>query len=171
MGVRRGDDQPSTGRRFKIKERLFSVGDDYWIEDEAGARAFKVDGKAMRMRDTWVLEDATGREVATIRERKMSLRDAISIDLGGRHATVKKARFGLRDRFHVDVDGGEDLKVHGNVVDHEYEVERDGHTIAKISKKWFRLRDTYGVDVADPLDAPLVLSVTVAVDALSKVVD
>ena len=38
-------------------------------------------------------------------------------------------------------------KAHGNVVDHEYEIERDGHTVATISKKWFRVRESYGVDV------------------------
>jgi len=95
------------------------------------------------------------------------VRDKISIDIGDEHATVKKAMIGFRDRFHVELDHGEDLKVHGNVVDHEYEVERDGHEIAKISKKWFRVRDTYGIEIADVQDAPLVLAVSVAVDALS----
>ena len=54
-----------------------------------------------------------------------------------------------------------------NIVDHEYEIERDGDTIAKVSKKWFRMRDTCGVGVDDLADAPLVLAVTVAVDALA----
>ena len=67
----------------------------------------------------------------------------------------------------MEVDGGQDLKVHGNIVDHEYEIERDGDTIARVSKKWFRVRDTYGVDVRAVADAALALSVTVAVDALT----
>ena len=74
---------------------------------------------------------------------------------------------GIRDRYHVEVDDGEDLKVKGNIVDHEYEIERDGDKIAEISKKWFRVRDTYGVEVDDDVDAVLVLAVTVAVDALA----
>ena len=115
----------------------------------------------------WVLEDARGREVAKIREKKISIRDAVKIELDGVEATVKKAMIGFRDRFNVDVDPGEDLKVHGNIVDHEYEIERDGHKIAEVSKKWFRVRDTYGVEVHNVLDVPLVLAVTVAVDALS----
>ena len=153
--------------RFQMHEKLLSIGDDYWIEDSNGERAFRVNGKALRIRDTWVLEDRNGHEVAKIKERKLSVRDKISIDIGAEHATVKKAVIGFRDRFHVELDHGEDLKVHGNIVDHEYEVERDGHEIAKISKKWFRVRDTYGIDVTDPQDAALVLAVTVAVDALS----
>jgi uncharacterized protein YxjI len=155
-------------RKFQMREKLMSIGDDYWIEDDSGNKAFKVDGKAMRMRDTWVLEDANGAEVATIREKKMSIRDKIKIELaGGREATVKKAMVGIRDRFIVEVDGGKDLKVHGNIVDHEYDIDRDGDKIAEVSKKWFRMRDTYGVEVEHDVDTVLVLAVTVAVDSFS----
>jgi uncharacterized protein YxjI len=166
--LRRNKDDGPQGQRYQMKERLISIGDDYWIEGPGGSRAFKVNGKALRVRDTWVLEDHQGREVATIKERKLSVRDAITIDLGDRKATVKKALVGLRDRYKVDVDGGPDLKVHGNIVDHEYEIEiDDGPKIGEVSKKWFRIRDSYGVDVLDPAHTVLVLAVAVAVDAMS----
>lgn len=164
----RGGVEQSTQRKYQMREKLMSIGDDYWIEDESGNKAFKVDGKAVRVRDTWVLEDSQGNEVATIREKKLSVRDAIKIEFDGRDATVKKAMVGIRDRYHVEVENGEDLKVYGNVVDHEYKIERDGDEIAEISKKWFRIRDTYGVEVDDEADAVLVLAVTVAVDALAR---
>jgi uncharacterized protein YxjI len=159
-------DEP-VGRRFQMREKLISIGDDYWIEDDTGQRAFKVNGKAARIRDTWVLEDADGNEVASIRERKLSVRDSIKIDIGRREAKVKKALLGIRERFHVEVEDGDDLTVKGNFVDHEYEIERDGERIAEVSKKWLRARDTYGVEVRNPADAVLVLAVTVAVDALA----
>ncbi len=86
--------------------------------------------------------------MAKIREKKLSVRDKIKIEYGdGGEASVKKALVGFRDRFVVEVDGGEDLKVHGKITDHEYEIDRDGDKIAEISKKWFRIRDTYGVEV------------------------
>ncbi len=59
------------------------------------------------------------------------------------------------------------MKAHGNVVDHEYEIERDGDTVAKISKKWFRVRESYGVEVAAGEDAPFILAITVAIDSLT----
>lgn len=162
----RGEDKPRP-RRFQMREDLISIGDDYWIEDESGDKVFRVNGKVARLRDTWVLEDARGNEVATIREKKLTIRDAIKIEIGGREAKVKKALVGIRDRFNVEVQLGDDLKVKGNVVDHEYKIERNGDKIAEISKKWFRVRDTYGVEIEDEADAALVLAVTVAVDALA----
>jgi|SRR6056297_1752349 len=153
--------------RFQLRERLLSIGDDYWIENSEGQRAFKVDGKALRIRDTWILEDPTGRNVATIKERKLSVRDAIKIEFDGGEAMVKKALVGIRDRFYVDVDGGDDWKIHGNIVDHEYEIEQKGTTVATVSKKWFRVRDSYGIEVRQLADAPLVLAVSVALDAMT----
>jgi uncharacterized protein YxjI len=167
MALRRHKRDEPVGRRYQMREKMIAIGDDYWIEDDSGTKVYKVNGKVARIRDTWVLEDAGGHEVSKIRERKLSVRDAIKIEYGGREAKVKKALVGIRDRFHVEVEDGEDLRVKGNIVDHEYEIERDGDTIAEVSKKWFRVRDTYGVDVFDEADSVLVLSVTVAVDALA----
>ena len=62
----------------------------------------------------------------------------------------------------------QDLTAHGNFVDHEYEIERDGDTVATISKKWFRVRDTYGVQIADGEDQAFLLAVTVCVDQMAR---
>lgn len=151
-----------------MREKLLSIGDDFWIEDDQGRRAYKVNGKAVRVRDTFVLEDASGNEVAHIQERKLSIRDKVSVERGGDTvATIHKALVGLRDRFDIDVKDGADMKAHGNIVDHEYEIERDGHTVATISKKWFRVRESYGVEVAEGEDVPLILAITVAIDSLT----
>jgi uncharacterized protein YxjI len=165
--LRRGRDELAGGTRYCMREKLLSIGDDYWIDDEAGNHAFRVDGKALRFRKTFVLEDAQGREVAKIQERKLSVRDKMEIERGGNTATVKKALVGIRDRFSIDVEGAQELQAKGNFVDHEYEVERDGSVIARISKRWFRVRDTYGVEVAPDEDDALLLAVTVCIDALS----
>ena len=169
MGLRdrlRGDD--ASVQRYQMREELLSIGDDYWIEDESGRRAFKVDGKAVRVRDTFVLRDASGQEAAKIQERKVRVRDTMEIERDSGSATVRKALVGLRDRFKIDVDGGPDMSAHGNLVDHEYEIERDGDTVATVSKKWFRVRDTYGVEVAAGQDDVLILAITVCIDAMTR---
>ena len=44
------------GTKYRMREKVFAIGDDFWIEDDSGERAFKIDGKALRVRDTFVLE-------------------------------------------------------------------------------------------------------------------
>ena len=134
-------------RATRCRRRLLSIGDDYWIEDE-GNKVFRVNGKAMRVRDTWILEDAARQRGRQDPRAKLSVRDRCHRDRDRRQGvTVKKALVGIRDRFTIDLEDGEDLKANGNFVDHEYEIERDGKG-RRVSKKWFRVRDTYGVQIA-----------------------
>jgi uncharacterized protein YxjI len=168
MGLLRNRDE-AAGERYQMREKLLSIGDDFWIENDRGERVYKVNGKAFRVRQTFVLEDTSGGEVARIQERKLTIRDKVAIERGGdTAATVHKALVGIRDRFAIDVEHGDDMKAHGNVVDHEYEIERDGETVATISKKWFRVRESYGVDIAPGEDTPLILAITVAIDSLTS---
>jgi uncharacterized protein YxjI len=163
----RGDDAGPS--HFRMREKMFSIGDDYWIETGDGRRAYKVNGKALRIRDTLVIEDPSGHELFKIQERKLSIRDAMAIERDGDTvAKVKKAMITpLRERFSIDVHDGEDLSAHGNIVDHEYTIERDGKKVAEISKRWFRVRDTYGIEVAPGEDTALVLAVAVCIDRMT----
>ena len=157
------------GTRYQLREKLFAIGDDYWIETEDSRRAFKVNGKAMRIRETFLLEAPSGEELFKIQEKKLSIRDKMEIERDGETvATVKKALISpLRDRFTIDLERGAELNVKGNIVDHEYEIERDGEKIAEVSKRWFRVRDTYGIEIAEGENDALILAATVCIDEMS----
>jgi uncharacterized protein YxjI len=169
MGLLRDRGGPG-GTRYRMREKLFAIGDDFWIENEEGERAFKVDGKALRIRETLVLQDPSGEEVAKIQERKLTVRDTMKIERGGSTvATVKKAIISpLRDRFSIEVHDGEDLEAKGNVVDHEFKIERGGDKVAEVSKRWFRVRDTYGIEIAPGQDEALILAITVCIDQMGR---
>ena len=170
MGVLRGRGRDDGGTKYRMREKVFAIGDDFWVENDEGERAFKVDGKALRVRDTLVLEDASGAELFSIQEKKLRVRDTMEIERGGRTvATVKKALITpLRDRFSIEVEDGDDMEAKGNVVDHEYKIERDGDKVAEVSKRWFRVRDTYGIEVAPEQEDALILAVTVCIDQMTS---
>jgi uncharacterized protein YxjI len=166
---RRDERRGEGGLQYQLREKMFSIGDDYWIETNSGERIFKVDGKALRIRETLIIEDRSGAELYKIQEKKLRIRDTMEIERGeDTIATVKKAAFTpIRERYSVDVRDGEDLDVHGNIVDHEYTVERDGQKVAEVSKRWFRVRDTYGIEVSPDQDDALILAVAVCLDRMS----
>jgi uncharacterized protein YxjI len=168
MGLLRRHDEPG-GTRYQMREKLFAIGDDFWIETDDGRRAFKVDGKALRVRSTFIMETPSGDELCKIREKKLRVRDTMRIERDGDTvATVRKALITpLRDRFSIEVEGAGELSAKGNIVDHEYEIERDGQTVAEVSKRWFRVRDTYGIEVAPGEDDALVLAATICIDEMS----
>jgi uncharacterized protein YxjI len=153
---------------YQMREKLFSIGDDFWIETGLGDRAFKVDGKALRVRDTMIIEDTSGNELYKVQEKVARVRDTMDIERNGDTvATIKKAMITpLRDRFSINVRGGDDLEAKGNIVDHEYTIERDGNKVAEVSKRWFRVRDTYGIEVEPGQDASLILAVAACIDRM-----
>src|SRR4029450_6264762 len=140
-----------------------------WIESEAVKRAFRVNGKAIRVRDTLVLETPYGEELLSIQAKMLHVRDTMNIERGGRKvASVKKALVSpLRDRFSIDVEDGDDMEAKGNIVDHEYKIERNGDQVAEVSRKWFRVRDSYGVEIAPGQDDALLLAITVCIDQMT----
>jgi uncharacterized protein YxjI len=196
MGLRRGggnrdakpglpgkqEEEQSTGRfggkaedntpdRYKMREKLLSIGDDFWIETQRGRRAFKVDGKALRLRNTLVLEDPRGGAVYEIQAKVVAIKDtmAVSKPHGRDVATVKHALISpLRDRMTANMAEGPDIEIHGNILNHEYTMERRGKRVAEVSKKWIAIRDIYTVEVAGGEDDALILALTVVVEQMCQ---
>jgi uncharacterized protein YxjI len=155
---------------YQMRQKMFAIGDDFWIENDRGERVFKVDGKALRIRSTLVLEDRSGREVARIQERMLRVKDSMEIeDANGRRVgMVKKALITpIRDRWVVKIKDGPDLDVQGNILDHEYTIGEGRDKVAEVSKKWFRIRDSYGVEIEPGQDDAVILMIVVAIDEMA----
>jgi uncharacterized protein YxjI len=189
MGMRRGEEPqaapapaaPAAGgaedsgldNRLKVRERLFAFGDDFWIENGRGQRAYLVDGKALRIRDTLLFKDMQGQERYKLQEKMVRVRDTMTLYTadGQTAATIKKALITpLRDRYTVDLPGQPGLETQGNILHHEYTIEQGGRPVATISKRWFRVRDTYSIDVVPgTIDPLLAVAMTVAIDMIQGV--
>ncbi|MFC4034250.1 LURP-one-related/scramblase family protein [Streptomyces polygonati] len=163
--------------KYVVREKMFAIGDDYWIEDEHGRRAFYVDGKVMSLRGTLEIQDASGGVVAVIHKKLVSLRDTMLIEREGETlATVKKKRLTLlHDAYRAELASGEELEVRGDLIGKEYDIEYEGGgssaegrgRLARISRKWFTLRDAYAIDVErEDADAGMLIAVAVCVDRL-----
>ena len=154
--------------RYVVREKVFSIGDDFWVTDEQGNKVFLVDGKALSLRHTFELKDNTGTIVATIRKKLVSLHDSMQIERDGAViATVKKAIISpLHHRSVIELAGGGELEAVGNILDKEFEIRSGSGVHAYVSRSWFRMRDTYGVDTAPGQDDPLLIAIAVCLDRI-----
>jgi uncharacterized protein YxjI len=152
--------------RYVMKQKVFAWGEDFTIKDEGGNDAFFVDGRAFSIGNKLSFQDASGHELAFIRQKLLSWGPGYEISRNGQLvATVKKKHFTLfRCKFSVDVPGPDDLEAQGSFMDYDYKFTRGSKTAAEVSKRWFSLRDTYGVDIADGEDDVLILASTVVID-------
>ncbi len=151
--------------RYKMREKLVSFGNDFWIEDENGRRAFM-----LRVRDTLFFEDVSGNELCKIQQRLLTIRDTMTIEgpNGETMATVKKVLITpIRDRWTVKIGNGPDLQVQGNILNHQYTIGDGSSKVAEVSKRWFRLADTYGVLIEPSQNDVVILAATVVIDMMA----
>jgi uncharacterized protein YxjI len=82
-------------------------------------------------------------------------------------ATVRKALISpLHNRSAIELADGSQLEAVGNILDKEFDIQDGGGPIAHISRSWFRIRDTYGVDIAPGQNDALVLCIAVCLDRI-----
>ena len=151
---------------YVIREKFFSIGDDFDVLDEHGTKLLHVDGKVLSIRNKVVIEDPSGAEVASVHRHLVALRPTYEITIGGEKAAeVRKKLFTpFRESFTIDGPGPDDLEMKGDLLDHEYVIERGGVEVAAVSKRWLTIRDTYAVQVADGVDPLLVIGSVLALD-------
>jgi len=151
---------------YVIRERFFSIGDDFDVLDEHGAKVFHVDGKVLSARNRVVIEDLDGTELASVHRHLIALHPTYEIRIGGgKGAEVRKKLFTpFRERFTIDVPGPDDLEMRGDLLDHEYTIDQGGREVAAVSKRWLTLRDTYAVQIAADQDPLLIIAGVLALD-------
>jgi uncharacterized protein YxjI len=151
---------------YVIRERLFRLGEDSDITDEAGQPVLHVDGKVLSPRSRLILRDPAGREAGQVHRKLAALRPTYEITIDSKDvAEVRKHLLTLfGERFTIDVHGTGDMQISGDLLSHEFTIERDGQTVATISKRWLTMTASYAVEVAPGEDAVLILASVLALD-------
>jgi uncharacterized protein YxjI len=151
---------------YVIRERLFRLGEDSDITDEAGRPVLHVDGKVLSLHNWLILRDAVGREAGQVHRKLAALRPAYEITIDGKDvAEVRRHLFTpFGERFTIDVHGTGDMQISGDLPSHEFTIQRDSQTVATISKRWLTVTTSYAVQVVPGEDDVLILASVLALD-------
>lgn len=154
--------------RYVMKQKMLSLRDSFAIRSQGGDEVYQVKGKLISIGDKLTMYRG-GEEVASIREQVVSLVPRYRIYRGGKlQAEVKKRAFSLlKDRLKIDMkDGSRDMEIVGNLLDHEYSIRRGMNEVARVSKRWLSLRDSYGIEIDPGEDDVLILACAVVIDMI-----
>ncbi|MDB6076831.1 MAG: hypothetical protein JWO82_578, partial [Akkermansiaceae bacterium] len=152
--------------KFMLKQKFWSWGDDFVIRDEEGRECYQVDGAVFSFGDSLTIRDMAGKVVATIEQALLSWGPTYEIRRPGHAETrVRKEVFTFFTcEYEVDGPGDEDYEAKGDFLDHEYELFQRGRLAARVTKEWFTLSDSYGIEIADSEDPVLLLATAVVID-------
>src|SRR5215467_9636780 len=145
---------------YVIRERLLHLGEDSDITDEAGQPVLQVDGKVLSLHNRLILRDPAGREAGQVHRKLTARRPTYQITIDGKDVAEVRRRllapFG--ERFTIDVHGT------GDLLSHEFTIERDGQSVATVSERWLSMTASYAVEVAPGEDDVLILASVLALD-------
>jgi uncharacterized protein YxjI len=152
-----------------MKQALWTLGNDFSIQDELGDDVFLVKGKVLTLGDKLAFCDIQGRELAFISQKLLSFKRTYEIQRDGKlFARVIREFSFFKDAFTVDIPGPNDYSVTGDFWDHEYRFTRLGRDVAYVSKEYFTWADTYGIDIADGEDDVTILATAVVIDLVNQ---
>ena len=151
---------------YQMRQKMFCFGDDYTIRDADGNDVYFVDGKVFAIGDKLSFQDMQGNELARIRQRLLTIGKTYEITIGDQTTVVHKHLFTLlRCKFSVDVPGPNDLEAVGSLLDMEYDFRDSAdRVVASVSKRWFAIRDTYGVEITGGVDPVTILASAIVID-------
>jgi len=165
-----GPQNPAGVNRYIMRQRLMALGQDFYINNAAGQPCFKIDGKVRLVKESLKFRDMQGNLLYKLDEKVLRIRESFDILYpdGRLAAKVHNAIIDpLRERFKIELPGGEEMMTMGKVIWAQYDIQRGGQQVAKISKQFSWIgRDQYVVDVLHGQDDCLILAITVVIDMM-----
>ena len=155
--------------KYQVKEKLFSFTEDFTIKNEYDEDSFHVSGKFLSIGHKLNLEDLDGNSLYYIEQKLFRFLPEYYIydSKGNQVAKVKKQLTFFKPKFEIESNYGY-YELNGNIFDHDFEITKNNSICAVISKKWFSLSCTYGVDINENEDNAFILSLIIVLD---KVMD
>ncbi|OGO77594.1 MAG: hypothetical protein A2Y23_11565 [Clostridiales bacterium GWB2_37_7] len=150
--------------KYLIRQRIFSLGDNFTIKDDQEIDRYIVQGKVLSFGDKLKIMDLSGNELFYIEQQLFKFLPEYHIYADGQQmATVKKQLSLFTPRFAIDSVNGA-YEIAGNIFRYDFQIYRDGSMVAAINKKWFSFGDTYGVEIVEGEDHAFLLVLAIVID-------
>lgn len=150
--------------KLYIKQKVFTIGDNFEVFDEYQNTVFKVSGQLFSFLSKFHLKDTSGNEIFSI-EKRISFGPQYEIKNGGRTvALIKKQIAFFNANFDIHAFTGDTFVVDGNVFGWDFTITKNGLPYAKLSKQLLSWGDSYEIDVYDDAELAFATAIVVAID-------
>jgi uncharacterized protein YxjI len=150
--------------KFIVRQKIFSLGDSFTITDETGNGVYIVKSKLLTIGKKLRIYDLMENELCYIEQRLFRLMPEYNIFFGGEHVANIKKRFALlKNDFDITGEAGH-FQVEGNIFAYNFNILKDGITLAFITKQFLQFTDTYLIDIEDSKNQLLLLAFVIVMD-------
>ena len=152
--------------KLRIKQRIFTLTDNFHVYDEDGEIRYEVEAEFFSLGHHFhVYDKQTGQEVGAIKQRLLTWLPKFDIMINGNVVgTISREFTFFRPKYHVDFRGWD---VDGDMLNWDYEVTQGNRTVMHISKEWLTWGDTYTLRYDNIQDEIPGLLLVIAIDAVN----
>jgi uncharacterized protein YxjI len=150
--------------RYQVRQKLFTIGDQFYIKDEQGNDVFTVKRQIMSVGKKLRIYDMAQNELCYIEQKLFKFMPEYLIFLQGELLATVKKKFALLKNDFTIIGNDVNYYVDGNAWGHEFSIKKDDVQVAAISKKYISLSDTYTVDIEDSENQVALIAMTIVID-------
>ncbi len=150
--------------RFVVKQKVFTLGDNFTIKDDKGIEHFIVRGQIFSLGNKLRIYDMSGQELIYIEQKLFRFMPEYNIYYLGRPmATVKKDFTFLKPRFNIHSEK-DNYIITGNFLELDFSILKNSKKIASVSKSWISWGDTYTIDMLENENHAFILALVIIID-------
>jgi uncharacterized protein YxjI len=159
--------------KYHIRQRGWTLREEFIVKDQAGKPAFKIKSKLFHIGDSLVIRDlATHAKVARIKQRVfLHLRPHYAIYRNGtRWAKLHEKFFHVGgERFKVQLKNGSIYHIEGDLGNWDFTITTQaGDLVASVGERVSLLRDYYGVDIAQGVDEVFIIALAITLEKIRE---
>ncbi len=152
-------------RRYKVTEKIFAIQDGFKVTDENDKQVYNFKSKLLDLGDDLIMNNLETGEEYLLDNKIFKIFAEYRIKKNGKELAKVKRKFAiLGTKFEITTPAG-NYSIQGSLFDYNFSInDESGNTVTTVSKKYFAIRDTYGVEIADNVDHDIMIAIVVIID-------
>lgn len=149
-------------KNLYMKQKVFSIGEKFTIKNEQENDVYIVEGSFMKIPKTFQIMNMAREGMAHITKKPFSFLPKFIVDVNGHQVlTIKKDLSFFKARYTIEA---ENIEVHGNWWDMEFQILQHGEVVGQVNKEWFTWGDSYRIQILDEQMETIIIAIVVAID-------
>lgn len=145
-----------------IKQKFMALSEKFTVLNEQQETVYFAQGSFMQIPKTFTIENANRQEVAFIKKKVISLFPTFEVDIQGQQVLVIRKEFSLfKAKYQIE---GQGISVVGDWWDMDFSVYKEGRLVGEVHQQWFKVRDTYEIQIIDEAYEIVLLAIVIAID-------
>lgn len=153
-------------KNLYIKQKVLSLRDKFTIMNEAGHDEYYVSGSFLKIPKSFEITNNLHEQVGVITKKTFSLLPKFFVEVDGEEVlTIKKELSFFKAKYTIE---GQNIEVHGNWWDMNFDVLEHGKIVGKVNKKWISWGDSYEIQIINDQLEKIVIAIVIAIDCVKS---